>query len=151
MSITYSISRLSTSVEDVSVEVPVKADMTLQATDTKDGVTETNYVVATGDNAYQSYVTFRSEIQNRKGVLIRRISVTFSTWAVQSDSVAGTDTMKPVNGTIAFNLPADMTIEVADLDDFLGNLVSYCYPSVTTKVRSTAWLQKLLYGVTQVA
>jgi hypothetical protein len=44
-----------------------------------------------------------------------------------------------------------MTVEVADADDLLGNLFSFAYLSVTTKVRNTAWLQDMLYGIPQVA
>jgi hypothetical protein len=76
--------------------------------------------------------------------------MTFSTWAVASNSVSGIDTRKPFSGTVSFLIPADMTIEVADMDDFIGNLFSFLYLSVTTKVRDTTWLQKLLYGVPQV-
>ena len=48
------------------------------------------------------------------------------------------------------NVPADITTEIADVDDFYGNLFSYLYPSQSAGVRSTAHLQKLLYGVAQV-
>lgn len=151
MTLTYSIDHVSTSVEDVSVEVAAKSEMTLQATDSVNGVQISSYVLASGDNAFPSTVTYRSEVQTRGGVQIRRVSMTFSTWATCSDSVSGVDTKKPLNVTVSFNVPADMTIEVADLDDALGNAFSFMYASVTTKVRSTAWLQKLLYGVSQVS
>jgi hypothetical protein len=77
--------------------------------------------------------------------------MTFSTWAVKADSVTGIEVRAPLNVTIGINVPADMTIEVADLDDLIGNAFSFLYASVTAKVRSTAWLQKLLYGATQVS
>jgi len=151
MSISYSIDHLSTSVEDVSVEVAPKSEFTLQSTSTVNGVTETSYVLSSGDNAYPATVTYRSEIQKRAAALVRRLSMTFSTWAVKADSVTGIELRSPVNLTIAINVPADMTIEVADLDDLIGNAFSFLYASVTAKARSTAWLQKMLYGATQVS
>jgi len=153
MTITYSIDHLVTSVEDVSVEVAAKSEMTLQSSDIdpKTGETVSIYVLASGDNAYPSTVTYRSGVQNRSGNQVRRISITFNSWAVVADSVSGVDTRKPISGTVSFVVPADSTTEVADMDDMLGNLFSFCYASVTTKVRSAAYLQKLLYGVTQVA
>lgn len=153
MSITYSIDHVSTTVEDVSVEVAAKTEMTLQSTDVdpKTGDVTSIYVLASGDNSFPANITYRSSIQSRAGGSIRRVSMTFSTWATQSDSVSGTDTKKPFSGTVSFNMPADMTIEVADMDDFIGNLFSFLYLSVSTKVRNTTWLQKLLYGVPQVS
>jgi len=153
MTITYSIDHLSTSVEDVSVEVAAKSEMTLQSTttDPKTGDVVSTYVLASGDNSFPATVTYRVATQKRADGLVRRISVTFSTWATSDDSVTGLTTKKPLSGTVSFLVPADMTIEVADMDDMLGNLVSFAYLSVTTKVRSTAWLQKLLYGIPQVS
>jgi len=151
MSLSYSLDHVPTSVEDVSVEVAPKSEMTLQGTDTVNGVLTSAYRLASGDNAFPADVTYRSEIQNRGGAQVHRISMTFATWAVKTDSVSGVETRAPINLTLSINMPADMTVEVADLDDLIGNGFSFMYPSVTTKVRSTAWLQKLLYGVTQVA
>lgn len=153
MTITYSIDHLSTSVEDVSVEVAAKSEMTLQSTTTnqKTGEVVSTYVLASGDNSFPATVSYHSLIQNQRSGPVRRIVVNFATWATKVDDVSGETTKKPVLGTIAFNVPADMTIEVADMDDLLGNLISFAYLSVTTKVRSTAWLQKLLYGIPQVS
>lgn len=153
MTITYSIDHLSTSVEDVSVEVAAKSEMTLQSTttDPKTGEVVSTYVLASGDNSYPANVTYRVALQKRSDGMIRRLSVTFSTWATSADDVTGVTTKKPLSGTISFNVPADMTIEVADMDDMLGNLFSFAYLSVTTKVRSTAWLAKFLYGIPQVS
>jgi len=152
MTLTYSLDHIATSVEDVSVEVAAKSEMTLQstATDSKTGEVTSTYVLASGDNSYPATVTFRNSVQNRSSGSVRRVSMTLSTWATMSDSVSATDTKKPFSGTVSFLIPADMTIEVADMDDFIGNLFSFLYLSVTTKVRDTTWLQKLLYGIPQV-
>jgi len=151
MTITYSIDHVSTSVEDVSVEVADKTNMVLQSTSTDSkGEVASTYVIATGDNSFPATIVYRSAIQNRTSGAIRRLSMTFSTWATAADSVSGTDTKKLIQGTVTFNVPADMTIEPADMDDFIGNLFSFLYLSVTTKVRDTTWLAKLLYGIPQV-
>lgn len=152
MSLTYSIDHLSTSVEDVSVEVADKSSMILQSTitDPKTGEVSAVYVLPSGDNAYPATITYRSVIITRGGKLVRRISVTFSTWATKSDSVTGLDTKEEVISTFTCLVPATMTIEVADFDDLLGNLFSFLYLSVTAKARDTSWAAKLLYGLPQV-
>lgn len=152
MAITYSLDHVLTAVEDVSVEVADKANMVLQSTSTdpKTGDVVSKYVISNGDNSFPAYVTYRNAVQKRTAGVIRRVSMTFDTWATMSDSVTGLDTKKPFSGTVSFNMPADMTVETADLDDFIGNLFSFLYLSVTTKVRDTTWLGKLLFGIPQV-
>jgi hypothetical protein len=150
MTITYTLDHVIASVEDVSVEVAPKSEMISGGTTRKGAASETVYTLGSGDNAYPATVTYRSELQVRGGRPVRSISVTFETWAVKTNSVTGEEVREKVNSTIAFLLPAGFTIEIADLDDLLGNVVSYCYPSVTTKVRSTDWLNALQYGSTAV-
>jgi len=152
MSITYSIDHVPTSVEDVSVEVAAKSEMTLRqvSTDPKTGEISAEYVLASGDDNYPATITYRTVLQRRNSALKRRISMTFQTWATASNSVSGEDTKKEISGTVSMILPSEMTLELADLDDFLGNIFSMMYLSVTTKVRDTTWLQKLLYGIPQV-
>lgn len=152
MAITYSLDHVSTTTESVNVEVADKVNMTLQSTDTdpKTGECVSTYVLAAGDNAYKAFVTYRSSLQKRASGLLRRLSLTFDTWAVASDDVSGTDTRKPISGTVSFLVPSDMTIEVADADALMGNLMSFLYLSVTAGDRDTTWLAKLLFGVPQV-
>jgi len=152
MSLTYSIDHVVTSVEDVSVEVAPKSELTLRqvTTDPKTGEISAEYVLASGNDNYPAVVTYRTVLQRRNNALKRRISMTFQTWATTADSVTGIDVKKEISGTMSMILPPDATLELADLDDFLGNVFSYMYLSVTTKVRDTTWLQKLLYGIPQV-
>lgn len=152
MTLTYSIDHALTTTESVSVEVADKANLVLQSTttDPKTGDVASVYVISNGDNSYPATVTYRVGLQKRSTGTIRRISVTFDTWATCSDSVSGTDTKKPISATVSFNVPADMTVETADMDDLLGNLVSYLYLSVAGGVRDTTWLAKLLFGIPQV-
>lgn len=153
MSLSYSIDHVLTSVEDVSIEVSDKANMVLTGTslDRKTGESVSTYVIANGDNAYPATVTYRSGVQTLGGRNVRRVSISFATWAVKTDSVTTAEVREPITATISLILPAVMTIESSDVDDLVGNLFSFLYPSVTTKVRATTWLAKLLYGVSQVS
>jgi len=152
MTLTYEITHAVASVEDVSIEVAPKSEMTLQSTttDPKTGEVASRYVLASGDVNHPADITYRSALQTRGGALIRRITVTFSTWATSTDSVTGIVVYKPVQASFSMNIPVDMTTELADIDDFLGTTFSFLYASVSVKVRNTGYLQKLLYGITQV-
>jgi len=152
MTLTYSLDHVLTSCEDVSIEIADKVNLVLQSTttDPKTGEVASIYVISTGDNSFPATVTFRVAVQKRSTGVVRRVSMTFDTWAVCSDSVSGIDTRKPFSGTVSMLVPADMTIETADVDDFIGNLFSFLYLSVTSKARDTTWLAKLLYGIPQV-
>lgn len=152
MTITYSLDHVSATTESVNVEVADKANMVLQSTttDPKTGEVVSTYTIANGDNAFQAFIYYRSSIQSRGSAPVRKVSVTFSTWAVKSDSVSGEDTRKPFTGTFSLLMPADMTIETADVNQFIGNLFSFLYLSVTTGTRNTTWLAKLLFGIPQV-
>jgi len=153
MSMTYTIDHVVASVEDVSVEVAAKSEMSFAGieTDPKTGQRTATYNLASGDNAYPASVVFRTAVQKAATGMIRRFGWSFNTWAVVTDSVSGIATRKPLQVNVSIVAPADYTVEVADLDAALGNAYSFSYPSVTTKVRSTSWLAKLLFGVAQVA
>lgn len=148
MSITYSIDHAVSSVEDVSVEVAAKSEMVLAGSfvDPKTGERVAQYRLASGDNAFPATIEYRVSDQTRSYGPVRHIVVRFSTWAVEANSVSGVDTRKPITGIFTIDTPSDYTIEVADLDDFIGNVFSFLYLSVTTKVRDTTWLRNLLYG-----
>lgn len=152
MTHTYSMDHVIATTESVNVEVAEKSAMTRIATDIdqKTGAVTSTYRLASGDAAYPATVSYRVEDQLRSGAKIRRISVTLNTWAADENSVDGTTTRKPLSGTVSLNVPADITTELADADDLIGNLFSYLYLSVAAGVRSTAWLQKLLFGVPEV-
>lgn len=152
MAITYSLDHTNSSTESVAVEVAEKSDMVLQGTttDQKTGESVSTYVIATGDNSHPATVVYRNGLQNRSGGQIRRVSITLSTWARSSDSVTGDVVVKPITATVSFNIPADMVIETADFDDFIGNMFSFLYLSVSAGARDTTWIAKLLYGVPQV-
>lgn len=152
MTHTYSLDHVASATESVNVETAAKSEMTLQSTDVdpKSGDVVSTYTLASGDSQYPAYVVYRIGSQNRGGNPVRRASMTFSTWAVDDNSVDGTAIRKPISGTISLLIPADITVELADMDDFIGNLFSFLYASVSTGARNTGYLQKLLYGVPQV-
>lgn len=152
MSLTYSLDHVVSSTESVLVEVAAKSEMVLQSTvtDPKTSAVTSTYVLASGDNSYPATVVYRTELQKRGGDLVRRASVTFNTWAVRADDIAETETRKPVSGTFAFVLPSDMNIELADLDDFIGNVFSFLYASQSSGARNTGFLAKILFGIPQV-
>lgn len=152
MTISFSIDHTAGSTESVAVEVAEKTNMVLQSTSTdpKTGEVVTTYVLSSGDNSYPADVIYRASLQKRSTGMIRRVSCTFDTWATKSDSVSGIDTKKPFSGTISVNMPADVTIEVADADKFLGSLFSFLFDHVDAGVRDTTWLAKLLFGIPQV-
>lgn len=150
--LTYSLEHVNASTEVIDVEVAAKSEMVLRslAIDPKTGSQEATYVLASGDNSRPATVVYRSELQKRAAGPVRRVSMTFNTWAVRSDDVAETDEYAPISGTFSFNLPADMNIEVADMDDFIGNCFSFLYESATSGDRATGYLSKLLFGIPQV-
>jgi len=154
LTISYSIEHVGASVEDVSIEIAPKSDLCHMShvVDPKTGENSTKYVITTGNPGYPSTVTFRSSLVSPALKMPkRRFSMTFSTWALKADSVTGEETREEISSTLSFIVPATLAIEVADLDDMLGTIISLMYPSVTAKVRDTSWLGKLLYGVTEVA
>lgn len=153
MTITYSIDHTPDTSESMNAEIAPKSEMTLVSTDVdpKTGEVTSTYVLASGDNGYPATVVYRTSIQKRATGAIRRMSMTFSTWATASNSVDGVDTKKPISASVNINVPADMTIEVTDLSTMVGNAFSFLYPSIAAGVRNNSWLQKLLYGVPQVS
>jgi len=153
MTVSYSLDHIvGGTTESVTVEVAEKSAASLVSTivDPKSGEVSSTYVLSSGDPSFPATVTYRSALNKRGDKSIRRISCTLSTWATSEDSVTGDILKENILGTISFNVPQAMQIELADLDDMLGNLFSYMYPSVAAGVRSTAHLAKLLFGVTQI-
>jgi hypothetical protein len=153
MAHTYSIDHLVTSTEAVNIEVADKAGMVLRGTSRlpngRDGW-EAIYGLGSGDSQYPATVTYRVENQTRQGNPVRRLSMIFNTWAADDDGVSVV-IRKPISAEISIVVPADLTIELADLDDLFGNSVSFLYSSVSSGTRTTTYLQKLLYGGPQVA
>jgi hypothetical protein len=152
MSLSYSIDHVVISTESVNVEVAAKSEMTLVSTDVdpKSGDVVSTYVLASGDVAYPATVVYRIASQSRASGPIRRVSLTLNTWATETDSVTGGIVRKAINSTISLNIPADLTVELADIMQMIGNTFSFVYPSVSAGVRSTGYLQRLLYGSPQV-
>jgi len=150
MAHTYSIDHLGGSTESVTLEVAPKSEMTLRATDEKEGIVTATYRLASGDTKYPSTVTYRVEETRRGGAPVRRVSMTFATWAVDDDG-AELVVRKPIEVTFSATIPADLTVELADVKALVGTAISFLYASVTAGTFSSTYLQKLLYGLPQVA
>jgi hypothetical protein len=152
MSLSYALDHVSASTESVLVELAAKSELTLISTDTdvKTGAVVSTYTLASGDTQFPAYVTYRAEIQSRKTGVIRRISMTFDTWATQTDSVTGVIDRLPISASFAMNIPQGFTVELADIDDFIGVAFSFLFASQSSGARSTTYLSKLLYGAPQV-
>jgi hypothetical protein len=149
MAHTYSIDHTETTTESVNVQVAAKSELTLESTEKVGDATISIYRLASGDNKYPANVTYRVENQRRGGAPVRRISVQFDTWAVDDDG-AELVIRKPIFAEFVSVVPADLTVELADWNVMIGNLISFLYPDVTAGTRSTAYMQKLLFGLPQV-
>jgi hypothetical protein len=77
--------------------------------------------------------------------------MTYSTWATETDSVTGIINRKAISGQFNFIVPMGFTVELADMDDFIGNCFSFLYSSVSAGARTTTYLGRLLFGAPQVA
>jgi len=153
MSLSYTIDHAIATTEVVNVEVAEKSAFSLLGTtvDPKTGESTSVYGIATGDPSYPAKVTYRSALNDRASGKSRRISVTLSTWATETDSISGLDKKYPISGTVSFVIPQGTQVEAADFDDLLGNLFSCMFPSVSSGARNLGYLTKLLFGGSQVA
>lgn len=152
MATTFSLDHVvGATTESVLVEVAAKSEFVSQGTtiDPKTGARITLYTLGSGDTAYLATVEYRIEEQTRSGAPVRRVTMTFKTWATSDDGL-GNVVKKPISGQFAIICPTDITLELADLDDFIGNCFSFLYPSVSSGVRNTGYLLNLLYGSTKV-
>lgn len=104
---TYSLEHVVASTETIDVEVAAKSEMVLQSTvsDPKTGAVVSTYVLASGDNSRPATVVYRSELQKRASGNIRRVSMTFTTWAVKADEDDVIVDWKEISGTYSFNIP----------------------------------------------
>lgn len=150
MTHTLSIDRVDSTIVAVNVEEIDQTGLILldTTTDAKTGATVSRYTLADGDPHYPSYIDIKNQVDPKDGKGVRRISITFRTWARDLDSVSGEEVIEPISFVTAMNLPA-MNLEVADLNVALANCYALTYDSVTTGTRSTALLSKLLFGLTR--
>lgn len=155
MSKSYVLEHCASATESVLVETAAKSEMTrtFQGVDPTDptGQTQmTEYTLNSGDSAYPATVTYRNVTRAKGGDAVRRFSLTFQTWATETESVTGEVRRKPVSAQINFSLPVSFSVELADLDDMLGNLFSFMYASQSSGARATGYLSVLQFGGTQV-
>jgi hypothetical protein len=155
MSMSYTIDHAvlrSVTNQSVLMAISAKSELALQllTDDPKTGEISASYILTSGDPAFPAVVTFRCSPQKRKGKAVKRLSVTFDTWAVQTDSVSGIVTREEVSSSVTAIVPAVFTVEVDDVVDLIENCFSFLYPSVAAGVIDTSYVGKLLYGVPRV-
>jgi hypothetical protein len=148
---TLSIDRVSTAVADVSVPQLVQADFSLVSTDfdAQTGQSISIFTLASGDPAYKTTITVRSQQNPRNNSGARNASVRIDTWCRDLDSVSGLEVVKPCNVVLGINLP-DMSLEAVDVMMLVGNLYGLAFTSLTSKVPSTDVMSNLMFGLTQV-
>jgi hypothetical protein len=119
--------------------------------DPKAGSNLSNYVNATGDPTYPMLIAVRTNAPATKtGVGERRSSITLTSFARATDSAhyASPDPLVlPISCVVALNTP-NMGLEAGDVSDLLGNLYSLLFTTLTAKVPDTAFISKLLFGIT---
>jgi len=148
MSLSYAIEHASSNTtESLTISVAEKSTMTLQSTqvDPKTGRTTATYLISSGDVNHPAYVIYVADpVLN--AAKTRYASVTFKTWATQTDSVTGAVLWYPVQSTVSFVIANGAPVQLADFSKFINCAMSYTYASVTSGAKDTAWLQSLLFG-----
>jgi hypothetical protein len=137
----------SLSTEDVTLPAANKADLVLASTnvDAKSGRITAAYTIAGADSGYPSQLIVTDDppgpdVKNRYG------SFTFKTWVKRTTSLNDGVEYWPLQATISFVVAGDAPLALSDFGLLLAAAFSYTYASVTTKVRDTAWLSKVLAG-----
>lgn len=148
MAHTYSVDHASTTTESVTIGVAPKSELTKGVPSVSNsGANLMTYKIGSGDPAYPATVVYSVEDQVRKGNPARRATMTLNTWASDYNDVTGLTEKRPISVQIAFVVPGDLTLELADLSQLLGDAFSFTYASVSAGVRDTGYLKNLQFGV----
>jgi len=148
MSLSYAITHASgNTTESVTLSVAEKTSMVLTGhdTDPKTGRVSATYVLSSGDPTHPATVRYSLDPVSVNGKS-RYASVTFQTWATQTDSVSGLVTWFPIQVTMSFVIAGGAPVQLADLMQLAACGFSYTYASVAGGVRDTVWLQDILFG-----
>lgn len=150
MSLSYALEHVSASTESVLVELAAKSEyvLTYGPGPNPDNKNETIavYTLNSGDLTYPATVTYGCETTLKGGKPIRRVRMTFTTWATETDSVTGVIRREPISTSWAMNIPVTFSVELADLDDFLGVGFSHLFASQSSGARTTTYLSRLQLG-----
>lgn len=151
MTHTLTIDRVSTAVADVAVPQLDQDTLSWVSTDRDDqtGQSISIYTIESGDPAYKTYVTVRSQQNPRNNSGARNASIRIDTWCRDLDSVSGLEIVKPANVVLGINLP-DMSLEAGDVMALIGNLYGVAFTSLTSKVPSLDVVTALIFGRTKV-
>lgn len=113
----------------------------------QDGSYTDLYQMSTSDPAYPITVEVRvSPAKNR----LRTFQITLKTWATITESITGAVIYRQIRKWNGIELPADVTIEVADLAVLYMADFALTYKSVTTKVPDTVVVADALSEVSAV-
>lgn len=152
MSLTYTIDNVGGTAADVSVHRLDDSTFQHKGTtiDPKTGNTVSTYVIPSGDPNHPTTITVRtqSDPRNVNGNGVRRSSITLSSWARIVDSDSSEPVLQPISMVLAMNVPM-IGMEVDDLSNMVANLFGLSYMTLTSKVRDTANLNKLQFGITE--
>jgi len=150
MTISYEITHVSSnSTESVTTSIADKTGkvFTNVQADPKTGRITSTYTLNSGDVTHPATLRYSVDPVDLSAIgKTRYASITFNTWATQTDSVTGLITWFPVQATVSFVLPQGAPVQLADLNKLIAVIFSYTYASVSSGVRDTAWLQDLLFG-----
>jgi len=153
MSLTYTIDRIGGTPADVSVEALTQADFVLVRTETVPNGTRSTYAVASGDPSHPTTLVIQSTMnpKGNGGQGVRSATFALNSWSrVASSDASVADVLSPVSAVIAFNLPADIPLEIADVRNLVQNLYALTWSTLTSKVPDNVRLAKVvLYGITQ--
>lgn len=148
MSHSYEITHASSNTtESVTLSVADKTGMVLANIDAdpKSGRITSTYILASGDVAHPATVQYSVDPVKGDGKT-RYGSVTFRTWATDTDSISGAIVWYPVQATVSFVIPDGAPVQLADFMKLIAVVFSYTYKAVASGARDTAWAQNLLLG-----
>jgi hypothetical protein len=138
------------STESVTIKATDKTDFVLVSSDidVKTKRSTAIYTLTGADPGYPVTLTVNCEppLSGRN----RYCSFSLKTWIKQSSSVTDEVKYRPLQGNIAFVIDGDSPITAVMLDDLLSTVYSLTAKMVTTGVRDTSELAKLLAGSPQI-
>lgn len=150
MTHTLVIDNLSSDVSDVSVPLLDQSGISVMSdTIQPDGTRTVTYVLPTGDPLYPTriFVTIRRDKDYGPGKAGQiRTSITIASWATDTDEDGMVVAKQPCSAAISWQLPF-VSVEAADVSQLLGNLFGLTFNTLTSKVRDTAVIGKLLFGL----
>lgn len=149
MSHSYTILGDEVAVADVSVPFYDFTSLEHRKTETdKNGALVATYVDTSVSVLHPVEVTVRILDVPARGVSPARRdwTITSRSWATDTDSVTGDVVFNPITAGMFGSFPL-MDYDLSDLRDYLGNVYSLTFQTVSTKVPSTTIISAILNGL----